>query len=205
MVNCMNDSEEFYSRESFQVLDLCWAATKACDLIHGICLGHRETFRQSTSCNRFITDTSSRNSSLYESKCQRCNPSAEKCRATFRGRWRTNWEHNTNADVCKMAVNHEFFLTSGSSTEFCGCTAKIQISELQFDKFPTHLSFSYWKIRNKTRVSSCSDFPSEAMLWIKEVEMVASVDKTNPRDQLRVRISRIWKCWTRELLLLWTR
>ena len=25
------------------------------------------------------------------------------------------WEHNTNADVCKKAVNHEFFLTSGSS------------------------------------------------------------------------------------------
>ena len=31
------------NRQAFQVLDLCWAATKACDLIHGICLGHRET------------------------------------------------------------------------------------------------------------------------------------------------------------------
>ena len=34
-----------------------------------------------------------------------------------------------------------------------------------------------WKIRFKTQASSCSDFPSEAMLWIKEVEMVDSVDE----------------------------
>ena len=51
-----------------------------------------------------------------------------------------------------------------------------QISELQFDKFPTPSTFSCWKIRFKTQVSSCSDFPSEAMLWIKEVEVVDSVD-----------------------------
>ena len=55
------------------------------------------------------------------------------------------WEHDTNADVCKKAVNHELFLTSGSSTEFNGWTAKTtqQISELQFDKFPTPSSFLY--------------------------------------------------------------
>ena len=33
-----------------------------------------------------------------------------------------------------------------------------------------------WNIRFKTQVSACSGFPSEAMLWIKEVEMVDSVD-----------------------------
>ena len=32
------------SRQSFQVLDPCSAATKACNLIHGICRWHRETF-----------------------------------------------------------------------------------------------------------------------------------------------------------------
>ena len=52
-----------------------------------------------------------------------------------------------------------------------------QISELQFDKFPTPSSFLYWKIRFKNEVTTCSDFPSEAMLWIKEVEMVDSVDE----------------------------
>ena len=41
-----------------------------------------------------------------------------------------------------------------------------QISELQFDKFPYPQSFSTY-----------SDFPSEAMLWINEVEMVDSLDE----------------------------
>ena len=36
-------------------------------------------------------------------------------------------------------------------------------SELQFDKFPTSSSFLCW-------VTTCSNFPSEAMIWIKEVE-----------------------------------
>ena len=52
-----------------------------------------------------------------------------------------------------------------------------QISELQLDKFATPSSFSYWKMRFKTQVSSCSDFPSDAMLWINEVETVDSVDE----------------------------
>ena len=79
---------------------------------------------QSTSNVRLITDTLSRNSSLNESECQWFDPSAGKYRATCRKRWRTNWEHNTNADDCKKAVNHECILTSGSTTEFYGCTAK---------------------------------------------------------------------------------
>ena len=30
-------------------------------------------------------------------------------RTTWRERWRTNWQHDYNADVCKRAVNHDFF------------------------------------------------------------------------------------------------
>ena len=52
-----------------------------------------------------------------------------------------------------------------------------QISELQFDKFPHPQSFMVWKIRFKTQVTSCSDFLSHAMLWIKEVEVVHSLDE----------------------------
>ena len=47
-----------------------------------------------------------------------------------------------------------------------------QTSELQFDKFPNPQSFSVWKIRFKTQVTTCAAFPSDAMLWIKEVEML---------------------------------
>ena len=53
---------------------------------------------------------------------------------------------------------------------------RLQISEHHFDTFPTPSSFSWWKIRFKTEVCSRSNFITEAMLWIKEVEMVHSVD-----------------------------
>ena len=43
----------------------------------------------------------------------------------------------------------------------------------------TPSSFMYWKIRFQTQVSSRSDSPLDATLWIKEVEMVDSVDDFN--------------------------
>ena len=52
-----------------------------------------------------------------------------------------------------------------------------QISELQFGKFTTPSRFLCWKIRLEHQVTTCSDFPSEAMLWIKEVEMVDSLEE----------------------------
>ena len=53
---------------------------------------------------------------------------------------------------------------------------RLQISDLHFDKFPTPATFACWKIRFKTEVCTCSQFPTEAMHWIKEVEMVDSAD-----------------------------
>ena len=53
---------------------------------------------------------------------------------------------------------------------------RLQISDLHFDKFTTPTTFACWKIRFKTEVCTCSQFPTEAMLWIKEVELVDSVD-----------------------------
>ena len=55
-----------------------------------------------------------------------------------------------------------------------------QISALQFDKLPTLSTFSCRKIRFKNLETTCSDVPSEAMLWIKEVEVVDSVDEVKP-------------------------
>ena len=53
---------------------------------------------------------------------------------------------------------------------------RLEISELQFDKFLSLSTLSCWKIKFKTQVSACSSSLSEAMLRIKEVEMVDSVD-----------------------------
>ena len=43
----------------------------------------------------------------------------------------------------------------------------------------TPATFACWKIRFKTEVCTCSQFPTEAMHWIKEVVMVVSVDDLN--------------------------
>ena len=53
---------------------------------------------------------------------------------------------------------------------------RLQILDLHFDKFPTPATVACWKKRFKTEVCTCSQFPTEAMQWIKEVEMVDSVD-----------------------------
>ena len=54
---------------------------------------------------------------------------------------------------------------------------------------------------DSTQVSACSGCPSEAMLWIKEVEMVDSVDDFKSSCSiLGVKlISRILRCWMRGL------
>ena len=43
---------------------------------------------------------------------------------------------------------------------------RLQISDLHFDKFPTPATFSCCKVRFKTEVCTCSQFPTEAMQWI---------------------------------------
>ena len=62
---------------------------------------------------------------------------------------------------------------------------RLQISDLHFDKFPTPATLACWKIRFKTEVCTCSQFPTEAMHWIKEVELVDSVDELRSSSSIR--------------------
>ena len=63
-----------------------------------------------------------------------------------------------------------------SSKNYGADQQRLQISDPHFDKFPTPATFACWKIRFKTEVCICAQFPTEAMLRIKEVELVDSVD-----------------------------
>ena len=74
------------------------------------------------------------------------------------------------------AKNSVIFSGGGSSKNYGADQQRLQISDLHFDKFPTPATFACWKIRFKTEVCTCSQFPTEGMQWIKEVEMVDSVD-----------------------------
>ena len=64
----------------------------------------------------------------------------------------------------------------GFSKNYGADQQPLQISDPHFVKFTTPATFACWKIRFKTEVCTCSQCPTEAMLWIKEVELVDSVD-----------------------------
>ena len=72
-----------------------------------------------------------------------------------------------------------------SSKNYGADQQRLQISDLHFDKFPTPATFACWKIRFKTEVCTCSQFPTEAMQWIKEVELVDSVDELRSSSSTR--------------------
>ena len=96
-------------------------------------------------------------------------------------RGRKFWKHNSNADMCDKTGDHEFIMIMSVEIPQNSVAGqqRQQISELQFDKFHTPQSFLCWKIRFRNQVTTCSDCPSEAMLWINEVEMVDSLDELN--------------------------
>ena len=74
------------------------------------------------------------------------------------------------------AKDSVIFSGGDSSKNYGADQQRLQISDLHFDKFRTPATFACWKIRFKTEVCTCSQFPTEAMHWIKEVELVDSVD-----------------------------
>ena len=74
------------------------------------------------------------------------------------------------------AKDSVIFNGGDSSKNYGADQQRLQISDLHFDKFPTPATFAWRKIRFKTEVCTCSEFLTEAMQWIKEVEMVDSVD-----------------------------
>ena len=70
------------------------------------------------------------------------------------------------------AKDSVIFSGGDSSKNYGADQRRLQISDLHFDKFPTPATFACWKIRFKTEVCTCSQFPTEAMQWIKEVELL---------------------------------
>ena len=81
---------------------------------------------------------------------------------------------------------------------------RLQISDLHFDKFPTQATIACWKIRFKTEVGTCSQFPTEAMHWVKEVETVDSVDDLMSSSSIKGILMPNLKYSIRGLLQYWT-
>ena len=70
------------------------------------------------------------------------------------------------------ATDSVLFTGGDFSKNYGADQQRLQILDLNFDTFPTPATFACWKIRFKTEVCTCSQFPTEAMQWIKEVELV---------------------------------
>ena len=84
------------------------------------------------------------------------------------------------------SASNSFDPSEGRFSKNCGADQqRLQISDLHFDKFRNPATFVCWKIRFKTEVCTCSQFPTEAILWIKEVEMVESVDDLKSSRSIR--------------------
>ena len=83
------------------------------------------------------------------------------------------------------AKDSVIFSGGDSSKNYGADQQRLHISDLHFDKFPTPATFACWKIRFKTEVCTCSQFPTEAMQWIKEVELVDSVDELTSPSSLK--------------------
>ena len=81
-----------------------------------------------------------------------------------------------DASQDRQPKNQSSQVREDSSNNYGADPQRLQISDPHFDKFTTPATFACWKIRYKIEVCICSDFPTEALLWIKEVEMVESVD-----------------------------
>ena len=103
---------------------------------------------------------------------------------------RVNAKHQTqpwirDASQDRQPEIHSTLMREGSSKNYGADQQRLQISDLHFDKFLFSATFACWKIRFKTEVCICSQFPTEAMLWIKEVEMVESVDDLKSSRSIR--------------------
>ena len=148
------------NRQFFQVLGVCWAATKVCDLTRGTCLVHRETFLtvhlHQTIHHRHLAEA------CFTPGIWMLQMGTRYERETCRQKWRTKSRYHSNAEICKETVNHELPLSSrrSISTELHGWSTKT-----------SDLRASVWQIHPHLHGS-----PSEAMLRIKEVEMVDSFD-----------------------------
>ena len=86
--------------------------------------------------------------------------------------WYTERNQDLRCQSGPSAKDSVIFIGRDSSKNYGKDQQRLQISDLHFDKFPTPATFACWKIRRKTEVCTCSQFPTEAMQWIMEVELV---------------------------------
>ena len=215
-VNCMNDSKDFQDAESIRSGNSHVTSRPVSFPPHPIPEGMlRHSFvtpsrregppsiwdTHGISGNVFANPDAS-SSAPYPQELHQWNSSIEEPlhSSTVEKSERQEQDQDLRCQSGPSAKNSVIFSGGDSSKNYGADQQRLQISDLHFDKFPTPATFACWKIRFKTEVCTCSQFPTEAMQWIKEVEMVDSVDDLNLRHQYEVFQCQILKYLMRGLL-----
>ena len=117
-----------------------------------------------TSGNVFADPTAS-SSAPYPQKLHQWNSSREEPlhSSTVEKSERQKQDQDLRCQSGPSAKNSVIFSGGYSSKNYGADQQRLQISDLHFDKFPSPATFSCWKIRFKTEVCTCSQFPTEAM------------------------------------------
>ena len=188
-VNCMNDSKDFQDAESVRSGNSPVTSRPVSFPPHPIPEGMlRPSFvspcrregppsmwdTHGISGNVFANPAAS-SSAPYQQELHRHRAKSH----SIHPQWRSERPEQNQDLRCQSgpsAKNSVIFSGGDSSKNYGADQQRLQISDLHFDKFLTPATFACWKIRFKTEVCTCSQFPPEAMQWIKEVEMVDSVD-----------------------------
>ena len=187
-VNCMNDSKDFQDAESIRSGNSHVSSRPVSLPPHLILEGMlRHSFvtpsRREGSPNIWDTHGISGNvfaspdassSAPYPQELHQWNSSIHS--STVEKSERQEQNQDLRCQSGPSAKDSVIFSGGDSSKNYGADQQRLQISDLHFDKYPTPATLACWRIRFKTEVRTCSQFPTEAMLWIKEVELVGSVD-----------------------------
>ena len=191
-VNCMNDSKDFQDAESVR-------SGNSHVTSRPVSFPPHPTPEGMLSCSFGVPSRREGPPSILDTHCISgnvfANPHASSSAPYPQelNQWRTTVEgplHTSTAEKSERpeqnrdlrcqsgpsAKDSVIFSGGDSSKNYGADQQRLQISDLHFDKFPTPATFACWKIRFKTDVCTCSQLPTEAMQWIKEVELVDSVD-----------------------------
>ena len=199
-VYCMNDSEEFQDAESIRSGNSHVTCRPVSFPPHPIPEGMlRHSFvspcrREGPPCiwdthgksGNVFADPDASSSAPYPHELHQWNSSEEPLHSsTVEKSERRTQDQDQRCQSGPSAKNSVIF-SGGDFSKICGADQqRLQISDLHFDKFPSPATFACWKIRFETEVCTCSQFPTEAVQWIKEVEMVDSVDDLRSSSSIR--------------------
>ena len=151
------------------------------------CMSDSKEFQDAKSIRTFLQIQMRHHQHLYPQELNQWSSSIEEPlhSSTVEKSERQEQDQDLRCLSGPSAKNSVIFSGGDPSKNYGADQQRLQISELHFDKFPTPATFACWKIRFKTEVCTCSQFPTEAMQWIKELEMVDSVDDLGSSSSTR--------------------